>query len=134
MKYYKINDKLVKANSLKNAIGLVKDSVASDIAKAIENMGRGFKLVNQTSEKTFSDINNTKLTFKSNKAFNNNDKERIRLEIARQILLLGFKRLSNTSFLKRKNNNAISVDVSYDSSLEKVIITISEHYDYYKNY
>lgn len=133
MKYYKINDKLVKANSLKSAIGLVKDSVASDIVKAIENMGRGFKLVNQTSEKTFSDINNTKLTFKSNKAFNNNDKERIRLEIARQILLLGFKRLSNTSFLKRKNNNAISVDVSYDSSLEKVMVIVSEHYDYYKD-
>ena len=134
MKYYKINDKLVKANSLKSAIGLVKDSAASDVVKAITGMGRGYKLVNQTSEKTFSDINNTKLTFKSDKTFNNNDKERIRLEVARQFLLLKFKRLSNNSFLKRKNNDAISVDVSYDSSLEKVIITISEHYDYYKNY
>ena len=48
MKFYKINDKLVKASSLQNAIILIKDSVASDVVTAIKNMGRGWKLTHQS--------------------------------------------------------------------------------------
>lgn len=44
MKYYKINDKLVKANSLKSAIGLVKDST-KDAAIKTEYSYKGYKIV-----------------------------------------------------------------------------------------
>lgn len=131
MKYYKINDKLVKANSLKSAIDLVKDSAASDIVKAITGMGRGFKLVHQA-------IRNGRgqFVFTSNEVTNENER---RVESQLNYILqnrLGFSNYaSGLMYRKKEKEKLISVDYDLYTTGKpaKLVVNVSEHYGYYKD-
>ncbi|MCI6089762.1 MAG: hypothetical protein MR695_04250 [Solobacterium sp.] len=119
MKYYKVNDKLVKANSLKSAIGLVKDSAGSDIVTAIKNMGRGFKLVNQSSYRTdYGRVN--QFIFKSNEV-NNDNSQRIEKQIVYVLSKLGHKyNPALKRFENKKNNSATSIVFSISKDTLKI--------------
>ena len=130
MKFYKINDKLVKASSLQNAIILVKDSVASDIVKAITGMGRGFKLTKQMVVK-LPDKRHTVLNFKSEQITEEN-KERVKKQLSYIFSTLGFKQTLHNSynyFSKKENNTLITLDcvMSFDEKSPYVSITIDSY-------
>ena len=124
MKYYKINDKLVKANSLKSAIGLVKDSAASDIVKAITGMERGWKL-------TYQSVGNTRgrLEFISDDVNKENHNR-----VADQLEYILQKKLNFSvgqgythSHYKKEKDKVVSVALSLSTAFKpaKLIVMLS---------
>lgn len=118
MKYYKINDKLVKADSLKSAIGLVKDSVASDVVGAITGLGQGWKLTKQTSQKE-NGTRRSHLEFKNDKFVKENIPKMVKgLEHAFQ--KLGYKESIYGDFINQRNKNVLTPD--YYNGMASILI------------
>lgn len=119
MKFYKINDKLVKANSLKNAIGLVKDSAASDVIGAINGLGKGWKLTKQTSQKE-KGVKRSYLEFKHDQFVNKNIPKMIK-ELERAFQKLGYKEGRLGDFFNQRNGNVLTPD--YYDGMASILIS-----------
>lgn len=89
---------------------MINDSIASDVVQAIKGMGRGFKLVKQSSKNEPSKGGYAYLEFKVD-GLGPDTVEKIDKQVKHVISSLGYKWDGYGFFVKRTPNSTISIDI-----------------------